>query len=151
MVRKALHELPKDLNATYARILANVPESAKSIVKELLTWLSFAYRPLRQAELLDALAFEEFDTTLDPEGRLLDSQALIGYCQGLITESQIGYFSRRMILSHSSVRAFLVSEQIKDGPASFYAIDSTAATQLLMRKCLTCKFRHSSAIDLGQF
>ena len=40
-------------------------------------------------------------------------------------------------LSHSSVRTYLLSNQIKEGPASFFSIDNNDAEKLLLRKCLT--------------
>ena len=99
-----------------------------------MLWLSFSFRPLRLIELCETLAFDESDTTLDESGRLWDTRDLLRWCQGLIThhpETSI------ITLSHSSVRTYLLSNQVKDGPASFFSINKTDAERLLLRKCLT--------------
>ncbi len=99
-----------------------------------MLWLSFAFRPLDLIELCETLAFNELDATVDQSGRLLDAHDLLRWCQGLITyHPRTSYIT----LSHSSVRAYLLSEQIKNGPASFFSFDETDAERLLLRKCLT--------------
>ena len=134
LVDKALRELPLDLNSTYARIMARIPKDKQEFAKEAMLWLGFAFRPLRLTELCETLAFNESDTTLDPSDRLLDANDLLRWCQGLIT-----YHSRTLhiTLSHSSVRTYLISDQIKHEPSSFFSIDEAVVDKLLLRKCLT--------------
>ena len=114
--------------------MARIPKDNQEFAREAMIWLSFAFRPLRLAELCETLAFNELDTTVDQSDRLLDSHDLLRWCQGLIT-----YHPRNsdVTLSHSSVRTYLLSDQIKSGPSSFFSIDETAAERLLLRKCLT--------------
>ena len=114
--------------------MARIPKDSQDFVREAMIWLSFAFRPLKLAELCETLAFNELDTTVDQSDRLLDPHDLLRWCQGLIT-----YHPRRsdIALSHSSVRTYLLSDQIKYGPSSFFSIDETASQRLLLRKCLT--------------
>lgn len=99
-----------------------------------MLWLSFAFRPLKLTELCETLAFKESDATIDQSDRLLDAHDLLRWCQGLIT-----YHPRtsECTLSHSSVRTYLLSDQIKNGPSSFFSIDEIGAERKLLRKCLT--------------
>lgn len=99
-----------------------------------MLWLCFAFRPLKLTELCETLAFDESDTTVDQSDRLLDAHDLLRWCQGLIT-----YHPRTLniTLSHSSVRTYLLSDQIKHGPSSFFSVNEIVADRLLLRKCLT--------------
>ena len=114
--------------------MARIPRDNQVFAREAMLWLSFAFRPLNLIELCETLAFNELDATVDQSGRLLDPHDLLRWCQGLIT-----YHTRRsdVTLSHSSVRTYLLSEQIKNSPATFFSIDETDAGRLLFRKCLT--------------
>ena len=114
--------------------MARIPKDNQAFAREAMTWLCFAFRPLSSAELCEALAFNELNTTLDQSHRLLDDHDLLRWCQGLIT-----YRPRNsaVTLSHSSVRTYLLSDHIKHGPSCFISIDETAAERLLLRKCLT--------------
>ena len=133
-VQKALRELPRDLNSTYASIMARIPEDNQEFAKETLLWLSFAFRPLKLSELCEILAFNESNTTVDESDRLLDSHDLLRWCQGLITYHPK---TSNVTISHASVYTYLLSDQIKTGPSSFFSIDETIAETLLFRKCLT--------------
>ena len=133
-VQKALRELPRDLNSTYANIMARIPEDNQEFARETLLWLSFAFRPLKLSELCETLAFNESDTTVDESDRLLDSHDLLRWCQGLITHHPK---TSNVTISHASVYTYLLSDQIKTGPSSFFSIDETMAERLLFRKCLT--------------
>ncbi|CAD6576467.1 MAG: hypothetical protein ASARMPREDX12_007895 [Alectoria sarmentosa] len=134
LIHQALRELPSDLNATYASIIARIPKNNQRNAREAMLWLSFAFRPLRLSELCEVLAFSEGDPTVDESDRLLDAHDLFRWCQGLIT---FHTGTSKIKLSHSSVRTYLLSDQIKDSSASFFSIHETVAERLLLRKCLT--------------
>lgn len=129
-----MRELPSDLNSTYASIMARIPKDHRGFAREAMLWLSFAFRPLKLNELCETLAFNESDATVDQWDRLLDAHDLLRWCQGLITYHP---GTSNITLSHSSVRTYLLSDQIKCGPSSFFGIDETVAERLLLRKCLT--------------
>ena len=114
--------------------MTRVPKDNRGFAREAMLWLSFAYRPLTLPELCETLAFNESDATVDQSDRLLDAHDLLRWCQGLITYHSE---SSNITLSHSSVRTYLLSDQIKDGPSSFFSIEETVAERLLLRKCLT--------------
>ena len=114
--------------------MARIPENSRGFAREAMLWLSFAFRPLRLTELCETVAFNELDATVDPLDRLLDAHDLLRWCQGLITYDP---WTKDITLSHSSVRTYLLSDQIKCGPSSFFSVEEVQAERLLLRKCLT--------------
>ena len=134
LVLKALRELPSDLNSTYASIMARIPKENRSFAKEAMLWLSFAYRPLKLAEVCETFAINDSSPTVSQGDRILDTHSLLKWCQGLVTYHP---GTSDLSLSHSSVRTYLLSDQITDGVSSFFSIDETVAERLLLRKCLT--------------
>ncbi len=118
----------------YARIMARIPKDNQGSAREAMLWLSFAFRPLKLDELCESLAFNESYATVDPLDRLLDAHDLLRWCQGLITFDP---GTSKITLSHSSVRTYLLSDQIKESPASSFSINELMAKRLLFRKCLT--------------
>lgn len=114
--------------------MARIPKDNQEFAREAMLWLSIAFRPLKLTELCETLAFDESDATMDQSGRLLDTHDLLRWCQGLITYHPE---TTNVTLSHSSVRSYLLSDQIKDGPSSVFSIDKSEAERLLLRKCLT--------------
>ena len=85
-VRKALDRLPTGIDDTYtearSRILAQSPEQSQ-LGKQILTWVIYATRPLRVSEIQEALAIEQGDDMVDPEG-ILDPAQLTSFCAGLV-------------------------------------------------------------------
>lgn len=85
-VRRALDRLPTGIDDTYTeawtRMSAQSPEQFK-LGKTVLAWIIHATRPLKVREIQEALAIEEGDEMLDPEG-LLDVARLISFCAGLV-------------------------------------------------------------------
>lgn len=114
--------------------MARIPKDNRMFAREAMLWLCFAFRPLKLTELCETLAFDESDSTVDQSDRLLDAHDLLKWCQGLITYNPR---TSNITLSHSSVRTYLLSDQIKDGPSSFFSVDKIVADRLLLRKCLT--------------
>ena len=123
--------------------MARIPKDNQEFAREAMLWLSIAFRPLKLTELCETLAFDESDATMDQSGRLLDTHDLLRWCQGLITYHP---GTSNVTLSHSSVRSYLLSDQIKDGPSSVFSIDESEAERLLLRKCLT----YMMFTDFGQ-
>jgi hypothetical protein len=70
--------MPNDLNESYERILRQFNSEAsrrkcyQKYMRRTLLWLCFATRPLRLAELSEAIVVEEDDAGLDTDLRLRD-------------------------------------------------------------------------------
>jgi hypothetical protein len=86
-VRRALRSLPKELDDTYDEALQRIWSQDHDKVKrarQILSWISFAFRPLTIREIQHALAVEPEDTDIDEEA-LPNQDLLVSVCAGLVT------------------------------------------------------------------
>lgn len=130
-VRKALERLPSGIDDTYTeawrRILAQSPEQSE-LGKKILSWVIHATRPLRVSELQEALAIEEGDELLDPEG-LLDAAQLTSFCAGLVIINE----QRQLItLIHPTTQEYFNTRKETFFPAAHEGVAATCITYLHM-------------------
>ncbi|KZP29076.1 hypothetical protein FIBSPDRAFT_991990 [Athelia psychrophila] len=88
-LEKQLKSLPRDLNETYCRILAESPEPGN--LKRFLQWLAFSRRMMTTEEIAEVavIDFGENDSGLpvfDAGRRYQDPRDVLGVCYGLVTE-----------------------------------------------------------------
>jgi hypothetical protein len=86
-VRLALKNLPKELDDTYHEALQRIwgqDEGDVKLARQVLSWISFASRPLTLNEVQHALAIEPGDTDVDEEA-LPEEDLLVSVCAGLVT------------------------------------------------------------------
>ncbi|KAI9659378.1 MAG: hypothetical protein M1821_001636 [Bathelium mastoideum] len=133
-VKKALEQLPDDINSVYTRILTSIYPADQAMAKQAFMWLSFSQRPLSLLELCEAVVIDEDDCSINDDCRLHHETVLLRMCKGLIVYNEE---VDEVALAHSSVRAFLTSTKIKDTEASFFAFDHQEASRMILRKCLT--------------
>ena len=85
-IRDALNHLPKGLDGTYAEAMTRIegqnPEDSE-LAKKVLSWISYAFRPLSITELQHALAVETGHAEIDLDA-LPDEEILISVCAGLV-------------------------------------------------------------------
>jgi hypothetical protein len=86
---KALKNLPKILNETYERILANIPLAHIYHTKRILQFLTYSERPLRLDEIVNAIAIDIGDDVpreyrFNPEDRLPVPEEITRYCSSLV-------------------------------------------------------------------
>ena len=140
-VRKALGVLPDGIDRTYSeawhRVCNQSPQQAE-LGKRILSWMIHATRPLRVQELRYALAIEDNDEEIDPDG-LLDVATLTSFCAGLvIIDEQRGLFS----LVHPTTQEYFDKHKDVLFPAAHENIAATCITYLNMRP-----FRAEGALD----
>ena len=85
-VRAALKNLPEGMNGTYDEAMERVErqdDSRKQLAKRVLSWITYAVRPLSVEELQHALAVMPDTTELDPDG-ITDDETLTSICAGLV-------------------------------------------------------------------
>jgi ankyrin repeat protein len=98
-VRLALEKLPKGsapdvLDTTYNEVMQRIddqPTGFRELGRKVLSWITYARRPLTVEELRHAIAVEPDESELDEEN-FADSVELVSACAGLVTieeESQI--------------------------------------------------------------
>jgi hypothetical protein len=140
-VRKALAQLPKTLDETYARILRDIPESDRDEALSLFRWIALSNRPLTLQELAEAAVVRPEDDCLDPEDRLCCAEDVLRICHSLVSvsierlricgQSWKDYSVVRM--AHFSVLEYLTSDMA--GP--FKILDKSANTHIT-----TCCFSY---------
>ncbi len=134
LVRRALKHLSGDLNATYAGILSRAPKAEAPFVRDALLWLCFSRRLLKLDELCEAVVVDEGDRTIDESCRINPRHRLVELCRGLVSWDRP---TDLVSLAHSSVRAFLTSEEIGSSAGATFAKDGTTAQRSMLRKCVT--------------
>ena len=140
-VRRALAVLPDGIDKTYSeawdRVCTQNLQKAE-LGKRILSWIIHATRPLRVQELRHALAIEENDEEIDPDG-LLDVPTLTSFCAGLvIVDEQRGLFS----LVHPTTQEYFDKHKDILFPAAHENIAATCITYLHMKP-----FRDEGALD----
>ena len=140
-VRKALEVLPYGIDKTYSeawhRVCTQSPQQAE-LGKRILLWIIHATRPLKVQELRYALAIEDNDEEIDPDG-LLDVATLTSFCAGLvIIDKQRGLFS----LVHPTTQEYFDKHKGGLFPVAHENIAATCITYLRMKP-----FRDEGALD----
>ncbi|RPA92951.1 ankyrin, partial [Choiromyces venosus 120613-1] len=134
-----LEHLPHGLDALYRTMLKRIPKSKQPKARLLLTWLVYAFRPLKVQELNVVLALRPFHSShLDLEENLgfNPEKRLRSLCGNLINIRNGG-----VSLLHQSTREYLVSsfghpeDRFEDG--GDFVLDVHAASLELSVSCLT--------------
>jgi hypothetical protein len=85
-VRRALEELPEGVDNAYDEAMARIERQDRpraQLAEKVLSWITFAFRPLSVEEIQHALAIELETTSLDPEN-ITDEEVLTSVCAGLV-------------------------------------------------------------------
>lgn len=141
-IRKALQDLPKDLEQTYENILARVSPYYAGHVKKALQWLAFA-APMTLNELNDAIIIHINSDYLDEDERLSDPKDILDLCNSLISVTQSGFVR----LAHLSVRDYLVSPKIRSTRVAQFSLDSQNCLIDISAGCLA--YMSIKAFDSG--
>ncbi|KAL4970913.1 ankyrin repeat-containing domain protein [Aspergillus stella-maris] len=127
-IRKALASLPRDLNETYRRMYASIPEELRNDAIRLLQFLVHSKRPLTLAETKEVIAtqIEDEPHGFDINRRLFCETDVLDYCPSLVTV--VDAAEKELHLAHFSVKEYL------SGMEDF---NKTTASISIMRTCLT--------------
>ena len=89
-ILSALQKLPEGFDGAYNDALERINRQSKKrryMAYRVLSWISYAFRPLSLIELQYALAIQEGMTKMD-DNDLDDEEFLISICVGLVTVSR---------------------------------------------------------------
>ncbi|KAI0154632.1 ankyrin repeat-containing domain protein [Xylariaceae sp. FL1272] len=88
-VRKALANLPKTLDETYSRIIANIVQQGHGDVAiRILQFITYSKWPLTLEELVDAIAVDLSAESFDPKDRVPAPEEIAKYCSSLVLVSE---------------------------------------------------------------
>jgi len=145
-IDEVLESLPKDLPATYERILTKLDQRSAARVRQVLASLAFSRRPLRVTEILDMLAVStQGPPYIRKDGRVFLS-TLLAACGSLVVMSSGG--QRELRLAHASVKDYLLSEDIRRGPAKEFAFSNEDGRENRPGHRTGCLLHHD---DVGAF
>ncbi|KAH8123752.1 hypothetical protein LI328DRAFT_168337 [Trichoderma asperelloides] len=127
-LQDALQSLPKDLNATYARILGSIPRQRKNKTIRLLQFLVYSERPLALEEAVDIIAVRPNEGQFDAQDRLPCPEEITGYCSSLVSLIQTSgpAAALKLQLAHFSVKEYLLTH---DSPDFIYPNPRVAITE----------------------
>lgn len=128
-VRKALRTLPSTLDQTYEEAMTRIDgqiEDCRDLAYQVLSWLSYANRPLTVDEVRHALAVEITESALDPKN-LPDEDILVSVCAGLATIDQPSGIMR---LIHYTAQEFMERCRMERFPDAQTHIATTCLTYL---------------------
>lgn len=95
-VRRALKDLPKTLDETYARILYAIEEGQNAeVALKILTWLSYAERPLTTTEVSQVTGIVTGEECrFDKDEVVEDSNDILRICSSLVSIATAGTGSK---------------------------------------------------------
>ncbi|KAK3670456.1 hypothetical protein LTR78_009697 [Recurvomyces mirabilis] len=172
---KALECLPKSLDETYERMLVRINEIYQPEALRALRWLSFQMRPLTLGELCEACLIDPEAggrVDLDNRGPLEDILEILGSLVHVEEANEIvedtvstidesaatdgttitqpttsvnNWAASTVRLAHFSVKEYLSSTRISDGPAAGYAMQASRDQPNIANSCLAYLLHYSSS------
>jgi ankyrin repeat protein len=133
-VRRTLLKLPEEINSTYDEAMARIRDQNSQKVKraeQVLSWICYAFRPLKVKELQYALAIEPGDIVIDEEA-VPDEDDLVAVCAGLVT---VDMESKVIRLVHYTVQEYFDAKREYYFPDAHTDISRACITYLSMDCC----------------
>ena len=163
----ALKTLPNTLDATYNRILLNIPEEQQEKFKLILQFLCFSERPMRLDELAEVVTVavnSEGNLHYDWKNRMGDISYLLAKCGSLVSLSSRSHrfwktfqqlpispektIAERIVqLSHFSVKEYLMSRWTFKGEALGNSFNAELANRSIAMTCLAYLMRFTDELD----
>lgn len=122
--------LPQSYEA-YERLLAAIDPRYTEIVRLTLQFLCYSARLVTLREVAEAVVVGRNQTSLNLNLRFKSPEELLHICGGLVTEAN-GVID----LAHYSIKEYLWSKRIIEGPASAFFVTETQAHLEICRICL---------------
>jgi hypothetical protein len=83
-MKTALSELPRTLDETYSRILANIPVDYTREAEVIFQLLSVSYGPMNLETLAEAVVIDTQRNEFHVEARLWNNKDILEICGGLV-------------------------------------------------------------------
>lgn len=140
-LQQVLKAMPKGLNDTYAKILSQISDDDYEVAMRILHWLLFA-GPLYIEELAELAAMDMNAEPFEDIDRLWDPFDVLNICPNLLTTAEenakdSGKEPRLLVrLAHISIREYLLSTEILNGPAARFHIEEPTAHASITECCV---------------
>ncbi|KAF7980533.1 hypothetical protein HWV62_37665 [Athelia sp. TMB] len=138
-LKKQLRDLPKDLEHTYQQLLCETSQPEDILM--ILQWVVFSARPIEIEELAEVVTIDFRSGELpryDPDLRYMDPRDVLTVCSGFLTEfdGMVMIKTRIVKLSHMSVKDYLLSDKISNGPAAYFKVKESQSHALIAQTSL---------------
>ncbi|KAG6380116.1 ankyrin repeat-containing domain protein [Boletus reticuloceps] len=128
-IRRALDDLPSDLDATYARILLRINENERGVVRRALYWLVAALKPLELCQIIEGLSIDLGRQVVDRDSGPVHGPALLDALGSLVAHDEV---TDIIVLSHASVKEYLIAEATCTKYPLCWVDEQDAHTQLIL-------------------
>ncbi|MCJ1403055.1 hypothetical protein MMC11_006278 [Xylographa trunciseda] len=134
-IRAALQNIPSTLGQTYENILSRISKDEILRAKQTLFWLTFSMYSMTFEELCEAIIIHDDDPVINDEVRLLQRarEALLQTCGSMISYDTT---TKRITLAHSTVRSYLISQDIQTSHAHEFYLDQATADGTIVAKSI---------------
>lgn len=141
LIREALQNLPLGLDATYDRLLLGLDVTFRSRTISCLKWLAFSNEVLKLEQVAEIFILcLERAFPLDDSERLFAPRHVHKYLSSLVVvqmnQNHYGRQETYVRLAHFSIKEYLVSNRICEGPANIFAFGEVDAHLHIARCCL---------------
>ncbi|KAM0258592.1 hypothetical protein ACHAQJ_003763 [Trichoderma viride] len=138
-IRQALQNLPVGLGTTYDRMLLNISTNFQSRVINSLKWLAFSLSPIHVDWLAEIFTLRpECALPSDGTEKLFSINDILKYFSSLIIVSDL-----EVRLAHFSIKEYLTSTQIANGPALAFGFTEVDAHLHIAHSCLAYHLQHA--------
>jgi hypothetical protein len=151
-----LKDLPNGLDATYVRILQSINLNYRKQVANTLKWLAFSLRPILVEELAEIFILDrDREPPFDERDRLFQPEAVLKYLPSLVTKVSVRNHDYRLgqrkfiveiRLAHFSIKEYLISPRILEGPAKYFSTTEVEAHMHISEACLAYHLHLSRTI-----
>ncbi|KAL4884608.1 ankyrin repeat-containing domain protein [Aspergillus karnatakaensis] len=139
-VQESLASLPSSLEEYYCRVLDRIDSTNQAVVRNLLRWVTLAFRPLTIVELLPAIAINtsSYIPYYDVMYELLDGDGFFDSCSSFVTvERSAKDLTKTYVkLAHYTVREFLLSEATRIGSSTYFHLEERESHAIIAKSAL---------------
>lgn len=153
ILRSTLKTLPKTLNDTYERILCSIEGGYSKDALKVFQWLAFSAEPLAIDEVAEVIGIDiDENPRFDPDRKLSEPHDILTICSSMVVIYKAGE-REELKLSHFSVKEYLISNSIRNGPASQYGISEKSANASIAEAALAylMQFDKPDSVTLQTF
>ena len=131
----ALKQLPKDLPATYERLLGKVLAHGKeNLVEKVLSWVAIAQRPMTLMELREAISIKADQKRIDRNRMINDINSIIRWSFNLLTLDEENFVVQ---FAHYTVKEHLLRSRPLNNQLERFAFDEKTLNTYAAMTCCT--------------
>lgn len=156
LIREALRGLPLGLDATYDRLLLSLDVGFRSNIVGCLKWLAFSNKLLKLEQLAEIFMLCPKDgLPTDESDHFFDAKDVLKFLSGLIVDFEVARNRHTqdtctyVRLAHFSVKEYLISSRICEGPAKAFAFSEAEAHLYIAHCCLAYHLQRSAMAGYG--